>query len=73
MTSHGIGLNVATDLRWFERIVACGLEGMEATSFEKEGITGVRVGDVADSFVWEFAMALAGVTGVVREERSGSE
>jgi lipoyl(octanoyl) transferase 2 len=32
VTSHGVGLNVWTDLRWFERIVACGLEGKRVTS-----------------------------------------
>ena len=27
ITSYGVGLNVATDLQWFDRIVACGLVG----------------------------------------------
>jgi len=48
VTSYGIGLNVATDLGWFERIVACGLVGKRATSFEKEGVTGVEVNEVAE-------------------------
>ncbi|KAF2271070.1 lipoyltransferase [Lojkania enalia] len=43
ITSHGIGLNVNTDLWWFDRIVACGLEGKRATSFEKEGVKGKSV------------------------------
>lgn len=47
VTSYGIGLNVATDLTWFDRIVACGLVGKRATSFEKEGVTGVEVDEVA--------------------------
>lgn len=38
VTSHGVGLNVSTDLGWFGRIVACGLEGKRATSLEKEGV-----------------------------------
>ncbi|KAF8244656.1 lipoyltransferase, partial [Wilcoxina mikolae CBS 423.85] len=37
VTSFGVGLNVDTDLWWFDRIVACGLEGKEATSFVREG------------------------------------
>lgn len=48
VTSYGIGLNVATDLGWFDRIVACGLVGKRATSFEREGVTGVEVDVVAD-------------------------
>lgn len=32
ITSHGLGLNLCTDLRWFKRIVACGLEGKGVTS-----------------------------------------
>ena len=32
VSSYGVGLNVYTDLRWFERIVACGLVGKGVTS-----------------------------------------
>lgn len=35
IASHGIGLNVSVDLSWFDRIVACGLVGKRATSFEE--------------------------------------
>lgn len=38
ITSHGIGLNVSTDLAWFDRIVACGLEGKKTTSMQAEGV-----------------------------------
>jgi len=55
ITSYGIGLNVDTDLWWFERIVACGLEGKEATSFVREGVEGPTVNDVAS--VWAAALA----------------
>lgn len=47
VTSFGVGLNVQTDLWWFGRIVACGLEGKEATSFVREGVEGVGVLEVA--------------------------
>ncbi|KAF1964820.1 lipoyltransferase [Bimuria novae-zelandiae CBS 107.79] len=53
ITSHGVGLNVNTDLWWFGRIVACGLEGKRTTSFEREGVEGVEVKDVAKVFVVE--------------------
>lgn len=36
IASHGVGLNVAVDLSWFDRIVACGLVGKQATSIERE-------------------------------------
>jgi len=36
VASHGIGLNVSVELSWFDRIVACGLVGKQATSIEKE-------------------------------------
>lgn len=58
ITSHGIGLNVNTDLWWFNRIVACGLEGKKATSFENEGVVGTSVEEVTDVFVKEFAKKL---------------
>ncbi len=35
MTSHGFAYNVATDLRYFELIVPCGLADRKATSLEK--------------------------------------
>jgi len=70
VTSHGVGVNVGTELWWFGRIVACGLEGMEATSFEREGVSGVSVGEVAGVFTEEFAGRL-GVEGVYEVGEDG--
>ncbi|KAI9791325.1 MAG: hypothetical protein M1833_001550 [Piccolia ochrophora] len=64
VSSHGIALNVNTDLWWFDRIVACGLEGKETTNFEREGVTGKSVKEVGEVFVEELAHGLAGVDGV---------
>lgn len=64
ITSHGIGLNVNTDLKWFSRIVACGLEGKRTTSFENEGVRGQTVEEVADVFVEQLAESLEGINGV---------
>lgn len=64
ITSHGIGLNINTDLKWFSRIVACGLEGKRTTSFENEGIKGQSVEDVGDVFVHELAAAINDIDGV---------
>jgi lipoyl(octanoyl) transferase len=35
ITSHGFAYNVATDLRYFELIVPCGIADRKATSLEK--------------------------------------
>lgn len=70
VTSHGVGLNLNTDLWWFDRIVACGLEGKRTTSFAKEGVVGQSVEDVGDEFVRGVAERLEGVDGV---ERIGDE
>jgi lipoate-protein ligase B len=35
VTSHGFAYNVATDLRYFELIVPCGIADRKATSLEK--------------------------------------
>lgn len=66
ITSHGIGLNVNTDLWWFDRIVACGLEGKRTTSFERIGVTGKSVEEVGDVFVEEMAARLAEVGDIER-------
>lgn len=34
VTSHGLAYNVSTDLRYFELIVPCGIQGRKATSLE---------------------------------------
>jgi lipoate-protein ligase B len=72
VSSHGIGLNVSTDLGWLDRIVGCGLEDKRATSLE--AVLGRRVEggveEVAKVFVEEVAKELKGVDGVedIREE-----
>lgn len=45
VTSHGLGLNCNTDLRWFEHIVPCGIEGKGVTSLSKELLTDVGIQD----------------------------
>lgn len=70
VSSHGVGLNVNTDLWWFGRIVACGLEDKETSSFEREGVTGKSVEEVGGVFVEEFMRGLGGVDGVEKIEES---
>ena len=64
VSSHGVGLNVSTDVQWFGRIVACGLEGKGTTSLALQGAEGVAVGDVGKVFVKKMAEELDGVEGV---------
>jgi len=62
VTSHGVAINVETDLEWFDRIVACGLEGKKTTSMERIlSERGEKVPDVkyvAGRWVGEFASRL---------------
>ena len=52
ISSFGVGLNVTQDPMWFfKQIVACGLEGKEATSLEGLGVSGVGIDEVASGFV----------------------
>lgn len=64
VSSHGIGLNVGMEKAWWERIVACGLEGKRVTSLEREGVSGVGVEEVGREFVGRMAERLEGVEGV---------
>ncbi|KAJ5800943.1 uncharacterized protein N7518_003011 [Penicillium psychrosexuale] len=55
ISSFGVGLNVTDEPMWFfKQIVACGLEGREATSLQGVGVSGLEIGDVADAFVEKF-------------------
>jgi lipoyl(octanoyl) transferase len=55
ISSHGVALNVACDLKRFEAIVPCGLAGEGVTSLERERGTLVDLDDVAQTFASEFA------------------
>jgi lipoyl(octanoyl) transferase len=47
VTSHGVALNVATDLSWFDRITPCGIEGAGVGSLETLGAPGHTPAEVA--------------------------
>lgn len=54
ITSHGIALNVRSDLSYFETIVPCGITDRDVTSLERELDTAPEMDHVADSFVRHF-------------------
>jgi lipoyl(octanoyl) transferase len=47
VTTHGVALNVATDLAWFDRITPCGIEGAGVASLETLGAGGHTPAEVA--------------------------
>jgi lipoyl(octanoyl) transferase len=64
VTSHGVALNVATDLRWFDRITPCGIEGAGVASLETLGAPGHTPQEVAPVL----AAALADAFGLRLDE-----
>lgn len=62
ITSHGIGLNVSTDLSFFDHIIGCGLADKKTTSMQAEGF-GNTIEEVTSTFVRTLASKL-GLEGV---------
>lgn len=54
VTMHGLALNVNTDLTYFNKIVACGLEGKETTSLNKELNKEISMPNVIELFIQKF-------------------
>jgi lipoyl(octanoyl) transferase len=55
VTSHGFAYNVATDLRYFDLIVPCGIAGRKATSLEKLLNRAVKRQEAFEPLVRNFA------------------
>jgi lipoyl(octanoyl) transferase len=58
VTTHGIALNVTTDLDWFTHIVPCGIDDAGVTSLERHGVVGVTPESIAPQFAGHLADAL---------------
>ncbi|KNZ78126.1 Putative lipoyltransferase 2, mitochondrial [Termitomyces sp. J132] len=55
LTSHGFSLNVTREpISWFKRIVACGLEGVDAGSIETAQSEVIRMEDEVSGLVSRF-------------------
>lgn len=54
VTTHGLALNCNNDLRWFEHIVPCGIEGKGVTSLSRELDREMGVEDVTPTFLDSF-------------------
>jgi lipoyl(octanoyl) transferase len=55
ISSHGVAINVSSDLRFFDRIIPCGIRGEDVTSLERELRRTVDLEDVAATLVQCFS------------------
>ncbi|RKF62764.1 Octanoyltransferase, mitochondrial [Erysiphe neolycopersici] len=60
ITSYGVACNLNTDLRFFDRIVACGLKGKKTTTLRKLTDKALHPGDFAEMWAENFANLLYG-------------
>ncbi|HVM25856.1 MAG TPA: lipoyl(octanoyl) transferase LipB [Candidatus Limnocylindrales bacterium] len=60
VTTHGLALNVSTDLRWFDEMIPCGIPDKGVTSLSRERAEPIPGDEVAD----ELARQLAGHFGL---------
>jgi lipoyl(octanoyl) transferase len=57
VTTHGLALNVSTDLAWFDEMVPCGIPGCQVTSLQRETGHSLLLTDVADILAADLARA----------------
>jgi lipoyl(octanoyl) transferase len=57
ITTHGVAMNVDTDLRWFDLVVPCGIDDAVAASLTSLGAPGLTPVEVAPVFAGALAAA----------------
>jgi len=55
VTTHGLALNVNTDLRWFDEMIPCGIPDKGVTSLARELGAAVPMADVEDALARQLA------------------
>jgi lipoyl(octanoyl) transferase len=70
VTTHGLALNVNTELRWFDEMIPCGIRDKDVTSLARELGHSVAMEDVEEALAQELAAAFGlqpgpGMPGVV--------
>jgi lipoyl(octanoyl) transferase len=68
VSSHGFAYNVATDLRYFDLIVPCGIADRRATSLEKLLSRAVEMAEVRPQLTTHFASVFGGEAQSVSRE-----
>ena len=58
VTTHGLALNVNTDLRWFDEMIPCGIPDKEVTTLARETGTAVPMERVEDELARQLAAQL---------------
>jgi lipoyl(octanoyl) transferase len=61
ITTHGLAINVCTDLSWFARVVPCGIDGAEVASLATLGAAGLSPDVVAAALGGALARALGSI------------
>lgn len=55
VTTHGLALNVNTDLRWFDEMIPCGIRGKDVTSIAREVGGSMATDEVAAELATQLA------------------
>uniref|UniRef100_U5EXR5 Octanoyl-[acyl-carrier-protein]:protein N-octanoyltransferase LIPT2, mitochondrial n=1 Tax=Corethrella appendiculata TaxID=1370023 RepID=U5EXR5_9DIPT len=58
VTTHGLALNCNVDLKWFQHIVPCGIEGKSVTSMTNELERNVSIDEITPKFLDSFSSTL---------------